>query len=320
MARIYKDRVAFNTPTTGTGTLSVGTVFGPDFLLPADGGGIATGDKCYLLIQDGSDFEISDCTFTDGSPDTFSRDTVLVSKIAGVVGTSKISLSGTAVCRMVLPAFAANRIGDNLGSAAAPFTTVFLTDLGAVSFNNGQASIWASGGNIFVDLVSQFNVRNANGSPYLDLERNDAHGNSQPLGILRFLGKDAGGGNDAYAQVYGYVVDNTAGSEDGMIIFDTVTGGAVTTKMYLMQGVQLGTPTGGDKGVGTINVATEFYKKGEPMYGKGGTLNDVFRINAQTLNVNTTIGATENAMAVGPLTIADGVTLTVDTGGNLAIV
>jgi hypothetical protein len=320
MARVYKDRVAFNTPTTGTGSISVGTVLSAGFILPADGGGIATGDKVYLLIQDGDNFEISDCTFTDASPDTFSRDTVLISKIAGVVGTTKITLSGSAVCRMVLPAFAANRIGDNLGSAAAPFTTVFLTDLGAVSFNNGQAAIWASGGNVFVDLVSQFNVRSSGGSPYLDLERLDAHGSNQTLGILRFLGKDSGNAADLFAQIYAHATDATAGSEDGLINFDVVINGALLTRMQINAGLQIGAPTGGDKGHGTINVATEFYKKGEPMYGKGGTLNDVFRINGQTLNVNTTIAATENAMAVGTITIADGVTLTIDTGGNLAIV
>ena len=43
----------------------------------------------------------------------------------------------------------------------------------------------------------------------------------------------------------------------------------------------------------------------------------IFRINAQTLNTNTTILATENANVTGPLTIASGVTLTVNSGGTL---
>lgn len=45
---------------------------------------------------------------------------------------------------------------------------------------------------------------------------------------------------------------------------------------------------------------------------------DVFRVNAQSLTVNTTIGSTENASAAGPLTVATGVTLTVN--GNLTVV
>ena len=46
----------------------------------------------------------------------------------------------------------------------------------------------------------------------------------------------------------------------------------------------------------------------------------IFRVNAQSLTADTTIDADENASATGPLAIATGVTLTVTTGGNLAIV
>ena len=47
---------------------------------------------------------------------------------------------------------------------------------------------------------------------------------------------------------------------------------------------------------------------------------DIFRVHEQTLNTNVTIASTENALAAGPLTVDSGVTLTVTTGGNLAIV
>lgn len=43
----------------------------------------------------------------------------------------------------------------------------------------------------------------------------------------------------------------------------------------------------------------------------------MFRINAQTLSSDITIVGTENANVTGPLTIASGVTLTVDSGGTL---
>jgi hypothetical protein len=45
---------------------------------------------------------------------------------------------------------------------------------------------------------------------------------------------------------------------------------------------------------------------------------DIFRVNAQTLTVNTTINSTENASAAGPLTLGSGVSLTID--GNLTVV
>jgi len=50
----------------------------------------------------------------------------------------------------------------------------------------------------------------------------------------------------------------------------------------------------------------------------GSRAGDIFRINEQTLNTNTTIDADENASCAGPLTLATGVTLTVN--GNLTVV
>lgn len=51
----------------------------------------------------------------------------------------------------------------------------------------------------------------------------------------------------------------------------------------------------------------------------GSSAGDIFRVNEQTLNTNVTIGSTENASATGPLAVANGVVLTVSTGGSLAI-
>ena len=50
----------------------------------------------------------------------------------------------------------------------------------------------------------------------------------------------------------------------------------------------------------------------------GSRAGDIFRINEQTLNTNTTIDTDENASCAGPLTLATGVTLTVN--GNLTVV
>jgi len=76
---------------------------------------------------------------------------------------------------------------------------------------------------------------------------------------------------------------------------------AVSDSRYIAQG----TPTGGG-----------MFK------GENGTVGtqagDIFRINEQTLNTNVTIDADENASCAGPLTLATGVTLTVN--GNLTVV
>ena len=44
-----------------------------------------------------------------------------------------------------------------------------------------------------------------------------------------------------------------------------------------------------------------------------------FRTNEKTVSEDTTIAATKNALGIGPLTVADGVTITVASGGTLTI-
>jgi len=45
----------------------------------------------------------------------------------------------------------------------------------------------------------------------------------------------------------------------------------------------------------------------------------MFRMNAQALDTDITILATENANVTGDLTVNSGVTLTVNSGGRLAV-
>ena len=61
-----------------------------------------------------------------------------------------------------------------------------------------------------------------------------------------------------------------------------------------------------------------YYKGDRGTVGTATAAGDIFRVNNQTLNASVTIDAGENASAAGPLTVASGVTLTVN--GNLAIV
>ena len=76
---------------------------------------------------------------------------------------------------------------------------------------------------------------------------------------------------------------------------------AVSDSRYIAQG----TPTGGGMFKGDNGTV-------------GTQAGDIFRINEQTLNTNTTIDTDENASCAGPLTLATGVTLTVN--GNLTVV
>ena len=68
--------------------------------------------------------------------------------------------------------------------------------------------------------------------------------------------------------------------------------------------------------LGATDVSTTIPVQNKGTFKNGG----MFRVNSQTVDVNTTIEATENATATGPLTVSSGITITVNSGGNLAII
>lgn len=75
--------------------------------------------------------------------------------------------------------------------------------------------------------------------------------------------------------------------------------------------------------IGTYTIADVAASGGGMFKGDLGTTGnrpgDIFRITEQQLDLDVTIGVSENASAPGPITIATGVTLTINSGGNLVI-
>ena len=75
MALVIKDRVKETTTTTGTATYQLaGAVSGFEGFIQ-----VGDGNTTYYVCTDNTDFEIGIGTFTDASPDTLSRDTILQS-------------------------------------------------------------------------------------------------------------------------------------------------------------------------------------------------------------------------------------------------
>lgn len=97
MAKLY-NRVRQFTATAGTGTVTLGAAYSNAWFTFAEAG-VANGDVVRYIIEDGSDFEIGLGTYTSAGT-TLSRDTVTASKIGGTAGTTKITLSGSAVVRI----------------------------------------------------------------------------------------------------------------------------------------------------------------------------------------------------------------------------
>lgn len=79
---------------------------------------------------------------------------------------------------------------------------------------------------------------------------------------LAFDGMNGSTAQKTFAAVLAQIVTATAGGEAGALLFQTIVGGALGTAMTLQSGLQLGTPTGGDKGAGTINAAGGIFING----------------------------------------------------------
>ena len=118
-------------------------------------------------------------------------------------------------------------------------------------------------------------------------------------------------------RIKGYASDHSA-------VFNI--GGAA--ELYHDGQKKLETVTGGTTITGTCT-ATSFAGDGSNLTGisaggpTGGGSDKIFFENGQTVTTNYTIGDTFgaacNAMVAGPITINNGVTVTVDTGDNLII-
>lgn len=90
---------------------------------------------------------------------------------------------------------------------------------------------------------------------------------SDVLGSIVMQGKNSGAVTKIYAALQAEIVDAGAASEDGKLAFRTMVAGTDATRGYVAQGLVIGSPTGADKGVGTINAST-LYFNGQSLAGK----------------------------------------------------
>lgn len=98
MAHGFSNRVWCSTSTTGTGNVTIGTAK-PAHCTPDDAG-TQDGDERTWLLEEGNDFEIFRGAYT-ASGALVTRGTVLLSKIAGTTGTTRMNMAGTATIREV---------------------------------------------------------------------------------------------------------------------------------------------------------------------------------------------------------------------------
>lgn len=77
-----------------------------------------------------------------------------------------------------------------------------------------------------------------------------------------YQAKDSGGNDTSYAFFQAQILDPTDGSEDGRMALGALVAGAFTNVITYGPGVQIGSPTGGDQGAGTLNLDGKLYRDG----------------------------------------------------------
>lgn len=92
---------------------------------------------------------------------------------------------------------------------------------------------------------------------------NMTHNSASPaaadvIGVLQFIANDDAGVADTVAQIQITYDTVTAGAEDVHYSVRTMQGGVRGTRVTVGLGMQAGSPTGGDKGVGTINAVAVY--------------------------------------------------------------
>jgi hypothetical protein len=183
MAKVYANRVWMTTATAGTGTITLGSAVAGYFTFAE--GGIANADTVSYVIIDGNDFEVGVGTYTS-SGTTMSRDTVIASKIGGVAGTTKITLSGSA--EVFLSPNEADLAFTDIANVFTETQTIKSTDASAAL------------------------------GPVLQLTRDSASpAVSDILGHISFFGRDSAANLHQYGAIYAAIASPTNGAEAGAL-------------------------------------------------------------------------------------------------------
>ena len=140
-----------------------------------------------------------------------------------------------------------NRLGINTGDPQAAIE----------ARGDGETSVHAR--THHVSQSSQFALFRARGTE----SSPSAIKNGDILGAFSFRGYDGSSFTGSKGFIAVHAGENWTGSATGtQIRFSATANGSTSlgTRMTIQNGVQVGSPTGGDKGIGTINTAADIYK------------------------------------------------------------
>jgi hypothetical protein len=268
---------------------------------PSEGFALDGGDILFASApSSGADFFI----ITIGSTVNInepSAGSVTTPKIAsGAVTTAKIADDAVTAAKLADTSVTAGSYGT---ASAIPAITVDAQGRITAASTNAVSIPPAVGGSNGVDFNDSVKARFGTGND-LEIYHDSNHSYVQ----------DSGTGN---LKILGSKVQllNADGSEEYLHGID---GGAVTLRHN--NNVKLETASGGVTVTGTV-AATSYTGDGSNLTGVASAVADgCIYENSQTISNNYTISTNKNALSAGPITIANGVTLTIPSGSTYVIV
>ena len=223
-------------------------------------------DKITVLSQQNSDRIDRTLVLADTDPDsigTLPDKASRSSKFLGFDAAGEPIASAGSIDGLFVSAFGQTLVDDDNAGAARTtlgLGTAAVENVGTSGANVSKldgANVW-SGQQVFQSVPV---IQPSSGLAQGTLQRLDTHGDNQWVGIILFQGKDDSGNTLNTAQIGGFVDQDANGSENTTFRILTTQAGSWAERVYFGAGAVIGAPTGGDQGVGTINV-TAFHLNG----------------------------------------------------------
>lgn len=215
--------------------------------------------------------------------------------------------SGAMASRMVMSTSALYPTTNDalaLGTATNSWSDLFLASGGVINWNNGNVLLTHSSGTLAMTAAgATFGVTSTTGNSAVLMGRSDAHAASATLTAFAFIGLNTTPVQYVYGQLNAQSVDNTAGSEDGQILFQAAIAGALTTQGVLGAATwRPGTNDGTALGTATNSWSDLFLASGGVINFNNGNLTMTHSSGALAITGVTTLASSVATPAGGSTT------------------
>lgn len=298
MTLVTKDRVLETCTSPGTGAV---TLLGATSGYQSFSAAIGNGNTCYYTIADqsGSNWEVGVGTYSS-SGNTLARTTVLASSSGGTIVNFS---SGTQNVFVTYPA----------DKVVTTDTLAYPPAIGGTTPNTGAFSTLTATGTTTLATTLSGLLKATTGVVSAASSGTDYAPPTSGTSIL--YGNGTGG--------FSNVTVGTGLTFAGGTLSNTAAGASITNDTTTASDLYplFVTSTTGSLSAAYTSNANYLYK---PSTGELTALEVVasngFFVNTQTISVDYTLAATNNAMSAGPVSVASGITVTVSSGATWTVV